>query len=69
MDIHPIHTEAEHARAIEEIAALFDASPGTPEHERLEVLTVLTEAYEDEHHAIEAPDPIEAITFRMGQLA
>ncbi len=29
---------------------------------------ILIEKYEDEHYPIEAPDPIEAIKFRMEQL-
>jgi HTH-type transcriptional regulator / antitoxin HigA len=35
---------------------------------RLEVLMVLADAYEAEHHAIEPPDPIEAIEIRMSEL-
>jgi len=31
-------------------------------------LGILIEKYEDEHYPIEAPDPIEAIKFRMEQL-
>jgi len=34
----------------------------------LPVLLVLVDAYEREHHAIEPPDPVEAIRFRMDQL-
>lgn len=68
MDIHPIHTDAQHAAALAEVEALMDAEPGTLRHDRLEVLSVLVDAYEREHHAIEAPDPIEAIKFRMEQL-
>ncbi|MEO1256360.1 MAG: helix-turn-helix domain-containing protein, partial [Bacteroidota bacterium] len=33
-----------------------------------EVLSILIEKYEDEHYPIEAPDPIEAIKFRMEQM-
>lgn len=32
------------------------------------MLSVLIEIYEDEHYPIEAPDPIEAIKFRMEQM-
>jgi HTH-type transcriptional regulator/antitoxin HigA len=38
---------------------------GTPESDRLELLTVLIEAYENTKYPIEPPDPIDAILFRM----
>jgi HTH-type transcriptional regulator/antitoxin HigA len=50
---------------LEEIEGLWDAEPGTPEGDRLEVLMTLVEAYEDEHHPIPLPDPIEAIKYYM----
>ena len=34
----------------------------------MEVLVTLVEAYEQKHHSIDPPDPIEAIKFRMEQL-
>ena len=45
----------------------MDAQPGTAEGDILDVLTTLVEAFEAKHHAIEVPDPIEAIKFRMEQ--
>ncbi|MEW5829208.1 MAG: transcriptional regulator [Chloroflexota bacterium] len=60
MEIRPIKTETDYQSALDEIERLFDASPGTPDGDRLEVLTTLVEAYEDEHFSIPAPDPIEA---------
>ncbi|MBM4319552.1 MAG: transcriptional regulator [Deltaproteobacteria bacterium] len=67
MDIRPIHNDDDHARAMAEIEKLWGATVGTPEAERLEVLVTLVSAYEAEHHRIDAPDPIEAIRFRMVQ--
>jgi HTH-type transcriptional regulator/antitoxin HigA len=65
MQIHPIKTEADHQAALAEIERLWDARPGTPEGDRLEVLTTLVEAYEEQHHAMLRPDPIEAILYYM----
>jgi HTH-type transcriptional regulator/antitoxin HigA len=65
MEIKPIKTEVDYEAALKEIERLFDAEPGTPESDRLEVLTTLVEAYEDEHYAIPAPDPVEAILYYM----
>ncbi len=65
MDIRPIRNEADYDAALREIDALFDSQPGTPEEERLEVLTTLVEAHEARHYRIPPPDPIEAIEFEM----
>lgn len=69
MDIRPIHTEAAYKAALKDIAALMDADPdlGTPEGDRLDILATLVQAYEAKHIQISAPDPIEAIKFRMDQ--
>ena len=67
-DIKVIQTEKEYENALREIDGLFHAKPGTPEGNRLELLLLLVEHYEKQHYPIEAPDPIEAIKFRMDQL-
>jgi len=65
MEIKPIKTEADYAASLEEIEKLFEAEPGTPQGDKLEVLVTLVEAYEDEHYSIPAPDPVEAILYFM----
>ena len=67
MQIHPIRTEAYHDLAVARIAQLIHARLGTAEGEELDVLATLVDAYEAKHHAIDAPDPIAAIQFRMEQ--
>ncbi len=69
MDIRPIHTEADYQATLEAISALMEADPdpGTPEGDRLDILTTLVQAYEATHVPITAPDPVEAIKFRMEQ--
>src|SRR4051794_20645977 len=68
MDVKPIRTEKDHKAALEEIERIWDkAAPGTPQGDKLEVLSVLVDTYEREHFTIPAPDPIEAIRFRMDQ--
>ena len=69
MDIHPIRTEADHRAALRQISALMetDPEPGTPEGDRLDMLATLVQAYEARHFPTEAPDPVEAIKFRMEQ--
>jgi HTH-type transcriptional regulator / antitoxin HigA len=68
MNIRPIRTRADHAAALKEIERLWEgAQPGTPAGDKFEVLSTLLEAYERAHFTIPAPDPIEAIRFRMEQ--
>ncbi|UCN00433.1 helix-turn-helix domain-containing protein [Sulfurimonas sp. SWIR-19] len=67
MNIKPIKNEQDYNDALQKIEALMSATPNTPEMDELEVLTTLVEAYEEQHYKIDAPDPIEAIKFRMEQ--
>lgn len=63
--IKPIRSEADYEAALAEIEQLFEAEPGTPAGDRLEVLTTLVEAYEEKHYPIPLPDPIEAIYYYL----
>lgn len=65
MDIRPIKTETDYQAALKEIERLFDAAPNTPEGDRLEVLTTLIEAYEEQKYYIPLPDPVEAILYHL----
>ncbi len=69
MDIRPIHTEADYKATLKEISTLMESDPdlGTPEGYRLDILATLVQAYEAKHVPITAPDPVEAIKFRMEQ--
>jgi len=67
MLIKPIKTEADHAAALREIERLWGADERTSEGDRLEVLTTLVEAYEEARFPMDAPDPIEAIKYRLEQ--
>ncbi len=67
MDIRPIRSDADYRAALGEVERLWEAESGTPEGERIEVLSTLIEAYEARHHPIAAPDPIAAILFMMEQ--
>jgi HTH-type transcriptional regulator / antitoxin HigA len=68
MTIKPIKTKKDYQAALDRLDKIFDARPGTPQGDELEVLSILMEKYEQEHHPIDYPDPIEAIRFRMEQM-
>lgn len=65
--VKPIRTEVDYNGALAEIGKIMEAEPGTPEFDRLEVLSALVESYEDIHYPMDAPDPIELIKFVMEQ--
>ena len=67
MEIKPIRTKVDYEQALHEIERVWGAKEGTPEGDRLDVLTTLVEAYERKHFPMDAPDPIEAIRFRLEQ--
>jgi HTH-type transcriptional regulator/antitoxin HigA len=67
MEIKPIRTNADHERALREIQRLWGAKEGTADGDRLDVLATLVDAYEQKHFPIDAPEPIEAIRFRLEQ--
>lgn len=49
-----LRTEAEYDAAVAEIASLMDQepAPGTPAHDRLDVLSLLVGAYDDAHYSM-----------------
>lgn len=67
MEPRLIKTEKDYEAALVRIDELMSAEPGTPEGDELELLAFLVSAYEDEHYAVDFPDPVAAIRFRMEQ--
>jgi HTH-type transcriptional regulator/antitoxin HigA len=65
MELRPIRSKREHHTALKEAEALWNAPEGSPEADRLEVLTLLIEAYEREHFSIPDPDPIDFLQHVM----
>jgi HTH-type transcriptional regulator/antitoxin HigA len=73
MKISVIRNEEQYKAASHRIYEIINASqepiiPGSSKGDEIELLSILIEKYEREHYPIEAPDPIEAIRFRMDQM-
>ena len=67
-NIRPIRTEKQYEQALNEIERLMeiDPDPTAPEGERLELLSILVAAYEEQCYPIPTPDdPVEVILFYM----
>ena len=63
-----IKTEKEYQKALKRLDEIFDAPANSPKGDEAELLVLLIENYESEHYSIEAPDPVEAIKYRMEQI-
>ena len=69
MDIAVIKDEAQYQAALHALDELMDrvTEPDSPEADQLELLSLVLADYENKHHAICLPDPVDAIKFRMEQ--
>jgi HTH-type transcriptional regulator/antitoxin HigA len=67
MEPKVIRTRDQYDAYLSEVQAIMAKAPSqnTPESDRLELLTVLLESYENTKYPVESPDPIDAIQFRM----
>lgn len=65
MEIRPIRTDADHVAALEEIERLWGAKSGSRNGDKLEVLVILVETYENSRWPVEAADPIETLKAHM----
>ncbi|MEB2313704.1 MAG: helix-turn-helix domain-containing protein [Sorangiineae bacterium] len=68
MTIKPIRTEEDYDAALQAIEDAWGAEPGSAKADRLEVMALLVRQYEEQHHPVPPPDPIDAIKFRLDQL-
>ncbi len=68
MEIKVLKTEADYYEALRSLEIVFDAPADSIDGDKAELLSILIENYENQHYPIEAPNPIEAIKFRMEQM-
>jgi HTH-type transcriptional regulator/antitoxin HigA len=60
-----LKTERDHKAALAYVERLMEQA--SPDEAELELWSLLVENYEESHFPIEAPDPIQAIQFRLEQ--
>lgn len=71
MDIRPIRTDKDHKAALAEIGRLWGAAPGTADGDRLDILVVLVETYEDRRFPFKNKrkfDPIDVLRYAIDEL-
>lgn len=67
VSIELLKTKAAYRRALARLAYLFDhpPAPGTAEDAAFEILMLMVDRYESEHHAVPRPDPVAAIRVKI----
>jgi HTH-type transcriptional regulator/antitoxin HigA len=68
--LKPIKTEKQYDEALAHIYELMqtDIKINSKESDELEILSILVKEYENEHYPMPAPNPLEAIKFRLDQM-
>ena len=69
VEIELISSKSSYRRALKRVAWFFDNPPraGSAAQTEFELLLLMVERYEAEHHPVAAPDPIAAIEFAIDQ--
>jgi len=68
MDIRPIRSDEDHAEALAEIERLWGSPAGSPEGDKLDVLSTLVEVYEERRWPLDVPDPIDILRYAISDL-
>lgn len=70
MKLKAIKTEKEYSASLKRVSRLIRENPkmDSSEFNEMEVVSILIKEYELENHRVLAPDPIDAIKFRLDQL-
>ncbi|MFM9967383.1 MAG: type II toxin-antitoxin system HigA family antitoxin [Burkholderiales bacterium] len=69
IEIELIKSKSSYLRGLKRVAWFFDNPPksGSAEETEFELLLMMVDRYESEHHPVPPPDPITAIEFAIDQ--
>ena len=67
MELRIIKSEEQYEKILEWVDRQFDrkVKPDSPLGEKVQIALLLIKQYEDQHHPVPMPDPIEAIKLKM----
>ena len=70
MDIRPIRSDEDHKAALAEIERLWGAVPGTDNGDKLDVLVMLVEKYEETRWPLDEPnwDPVDVLHHAIDEM-
>ena len=68
--LKPIKNNTQYENTLARVYALMqkDIKPNSKESDELEILSILVKEYENEHYPVPAPNPLDAIRFRLDQM-
>jgi len=67
MELKIIKTKKDYLSALARFEGIFSAKKGTKESDEADVLSLLIRDYEEKNFVISAPNPLDAIKYRMEQ--
>jgi HTH-type transcriptional regulator/antitoxin HigA len=67
MPLKILKTKKEYQQSLERFEKIFQTKPGNAENDEADLLALIIKDYEDKHFIIDAPNPMEAIKYRMEQ--
>jgi HTH-type transcriptional regulator/antitoxin HigA len=71
MNIRPIRTDEDHRAALAEIEKLWGAPEGTPKGDKLDILVMLVETYEERRWSLNSRrrfDPVDVLRYAIEEL-
>ena len=68
MEIQIIKNKKQYEKSLQRFEEVFLAKSTTKEGKEAQLLALVIKDYEDKHYKIEAPDPVEAIKYKMEQM-
>jgi HTH-type transcriptional regulator/antitoxin HigA len=70
MELSVLRSEDQYEQLLDWVDEQFDKKIAidSPEGKKLEIALILIKQYEDEHHPVPLPDPIEAIRMKMSEM-
>ncbi|MBI3509989.1 MAG: transcriptional regulator [Bacteroidetes bacterium] len=68
MEVEVLKTKKQYLKALARFEEIFLAKSNTKEGKEAQLLALVIKDYEDKNYKIEAPDPVEAILYRMEQM-
>jgi len=68
MKIGVIENKKQYESALHRFEEIFFAKANTKKGQEAKLLALIVKDYEDKHYKIDAPDPVEAIKYRMEQM-
>lgn len=68
MKVEVIKSKTQYRKALQRFEEVFFAKSNTKDGKEAQLLALVIKDYEDKHYKVEAPDPVEAIKYRMEQM-